>query len=145
MNEGELAQTSTKYQDKPMTQEEKPTLATHITKHARHQLVRFCLTSIRSEYDDMPLTRKTRRGRPPSPENRLASRLGVSTRTVRRWSSGQEAIQSSDENAEKLAALAYVYNQEETILLLREDAERARARGPAPGGFRAGEHHVHHN
>jgi hypothetical protein len=109
-----------------MAQKENPDLATLITKDARHQLVRLCLTSIRYEYVDMPLTLKTRRGRPLSPENCLVSRLGVSPRTVRRWASGPDAIQSSDTNAEKLAELAYVYNQEETTRILREDSERYR-------------------
>jgi transcriptional regulator with XRE-family HTH domain len=115
--------------------QKKPALATHITKDARHKLVRLCLTSIRYEYVDMPLTRKTRRGRPPSPENRLANRLNVSTRTVRRWASGQDAIQSSDANAEKLAELAHTYNPEETTRILRVDAERYRRKVEAWLGY----------
>jgi len=113
------------FTDMPMAQNSLD-LATHITRDARHQLVRLCLASIRYEYVDMPLTRKKRRGRPPSPENRLATTLNVSPRTVRRWASAQDAIQSSDTNATKLVELAYTYNPEETSRILRGDAERYR-------------------
>ena len=116
----------TEYKDMPMAHKERPDLATHITRDARHQLVRLCLTSIRYEYVDMPLTRKKTRGRPPSPENRLATTLNVSPRTVRRWASGQDAIQSSDTNATKLVELAYTYNPKETTQILQGDAERYR-------------------
>jgi hypothetical protein len=126
MNVKTAESSPTEYTDKPMAQK-KPDLATHITRNARHQLVRLCLTSIRYEYVDMPLTRKKPRGRPPSPENRLATTLNVSPRTVRRWASGQDAIQSSDTNATKLAELAYTYNPEETTRILQDDAERYRS------------------
>jgi transcriptional regulator with XRE-family HTH domain len=124
MNMKTAESSRTEYMDKPMAQK-KPDLATHITKHARHQLTRFCLASIRYEYADMPLTRK-KRGRPTSPENHLATALNVSPRTVRRWASGKDAIQSSDTNAEKLAELAYSYNPEETTRILQDDAEQYR-------------------
>jgi len=111
-----------------MAHKEHPDLATHITKDARHQLVRLCLTSIRYEYVDMPLTRNKHRGRPPSLENRLAIRLNVFPRTVRRWASGTDAIQSSDINAEKLVEIAYTYNPEETTWTLNVDTERYQRR-----------------
>ena len=124
MNNGELPEPSTDNQDKPTTVKTVP-LGERVSKEARHGLVGICLLSIRNEYADMPLTEKKRkRGRPTTHHTLLATRLDVSPRPARRWTSGRDAIQSSDANAAKLAELAYTYSPQETTLILRRDAER---------------------
>jgi len=56
----------------------------------------------------------------------LAIKIGVSYDTVKRWQD-PNAIQSCDSNAERLAQIAYTYNPEETIEILKEDLELRRA------------------
>jgi hypothetical protein len=123
MNE-ELPEPLTDHHDKRTT-DKTPPLGEHVSKEARHRLVGICLLSTRKEYADMPLTgNKRKRGRPTTHHTLLATRLNVSPRTVRRWASGRDAIQSSDTNAEKLTELAYTHSPQETTLILRNDAER---------------------
>ena len=124
MNEREPPKPSPDHHDTP-TSVKTPPLGEHASKEARHQLASICLLNTQKEYTDKPLTEKKRkRGRPPTLHTLLATKLNVSPRTVRRWSSGQDAIQSSDANAEKLADLAYTHSPLETTLILRKDAKR---------------------
>jgi hypothetical protein len=68
------------------------------------------------------LTRNGVKLRPISPEAILAGVLGVSVRTVDRWIDVQ-GIQASDQNAERLAALAYTNSPEDVAIILRSEAE----------------------
>ncbi len=69
---------------------------------------------------DKPLS-NNKPGRPLTPETTLAAVLNVSPRTVKRWTSNPDAIQSCDENADKLAKTAHSYDLEKTMEVLLED------------------------
>jgi hypothetical protein len=69
---------------------------------------------------DKPLSNKTS-GRPRTPETTLAATLNVSPRTVKRWTSNPDAIQSCDINANKLAETAHSYDPQKTTEILLED------------------------
>ena len=69
---------------------------------------------------DKPLS-NNKPGRPLTPETTLAATLNVSPRTVKRWTSHPDAIQSCDENADKLAETAHSYDPEKTTEVLLED------------------------
>ncbi len=69
---------------------------------------------------DKPLS-NNKPGRPPTPKTTLATTLNVSPRTVKRWTSNPDAIQSCDENANKLAETAHSYDPQKTPEILLED------------------------
>ena len=94
-------------------------LGQHLSKHTRHRLVHLCVTHIAREYMDKPLSNK--KGRPPTPETILAAAINVSPRTVKRWTSHPEAIQSCDMNANKIAEMAYDLNPKRTTEILLKD------------------------
>jgi len=94
-------------------------LGQYLSKEARYKLVQLCIRHTIGIKMDKPLSKK--RGRPITPESILATALDVSSRTVRRWNSHPNAIQSSDVNAEKLAETAYMYNPMRTTEILFED------------------------
>lgn len=97
-----------------------------ISKHARHLLTLICLKGIEREYQDTPLSNKSRgRGRPQKYTTLLAHELSVSKKTVERWANPED-IHSNDENAGKLAEAAYRYDHEKTIEVLMGDVERYR-------------------
>ncbi len=79
----------------------------------------LCVTHIAREYMDKPLSNK--KGRPPTPETILAAAINVSPRTVKRWTSHPEAIQSCDMNANKIAEMAYDLNPKRTTEILLKD------------------------
>ena len=95
-------------------------LGQHLGKHTRHQLVHLCITHITREIMDKPLS-NNKPGRPPTPETTLAATINVSPKTVKRWTSHPDAIQSCDTNANKLAEAAYTYNPHRTTETLLED------------------------
>lgn len=100
-----------------------PSLGECLSKYARHHLCLICLEGIREEFQDKPMSHKSR-GRPVSTEYLLATTLSVSRKTVKRWATSPDVdhnIQSCDSNAERLAELAYRYDPEKTTKILRED------------------------
>ncbi len=74
---------------------------------------------------DKPLS-NNKPGRPLTPETALAASLNVSPRTVKRWTSHPDAIQSCDENADKLAETAHSYGPQKTMEVLLEDVRHYR-------------------
>ncbi len=74
---------------------------------------------------DKPLS-NNKPGRPLTPETILAAALNVSPRTVKRWASNPDTIQSCDENADKLAEAAHSYDPEKTMEILLEDVRHYR-------------------
>jgi hypothetical protein len=94
----------------------------YLTKTARHHLTKVCLQGIKKELKelkDMGITHNSR-GRPPSPEARLALKMGVTPKTTKRWSDFRD-IQSNDDNTSKLVELAYNYDSTKTTEILHRD------------------------
>lgn len=99
-----------------------------ISIFCRHKLCLLCLEEIQKNFTSMSESDEPKdrgRGRPRSASSILANQVDVTYDTVKRWQD-PEAIQACNANAVKLARLAFTYNPEETIKILRQDLERHR-------------------
>lgn len=93
-----------------------------LSRIARHELTLLCINCIHKELNPSD-GKKRRRGRPTSPMGTLAIKLGVHTDSVKRWMDISQA-QACDFNTTRLAEIAYRYDPEGVVRIIREDLAR---------------------